>query len=316
MSTLSAVSCTSATACMAVGDACLSLLEPNCSGAHELIAESWNGTGWTIQAMPTPPGPSELRGLSCASPAFCLAVGYYSAGSTPHLALAEVWDGSKWTIQNPAPPVLASKLDGVSCTSSSACVAVGTETIAEGPVGFTLALAGFWDGISWTIKSAPNRTPLDSPNELNAVSCSSTMACTAVGVLNTSLLVETWDGSSWTVQPVANPPGANTAQLSDVSCTSAVACTAVGAGTKVVGFTGFDNALAQVWNGSSWATEAVAHPALQTDSRLTGVSCTAATACTAVGSYSTNTTTSGAGSPQPLVERRAGSVSMAFRERP
>jgi hypothetical protein len=291
---------------MAVGDACLSLLAPNCSGEHELIAESWNGTGWTIQPMPTPPGESELRGLSCASSTFCLAVGDYSAGGTPNIALAEEWDGSSWTIPNPPPPGVASKLDGVSCTSPTACVAVGTETIREGSAGFSLVLAEFWDGTRWAIKSVRNRSPLYAPDELNAVSCSSATACTAVGVLNASIPVETWNGSGWMIQPVANPPGAVSAQLSDVSCTSAAACTAVGVATKVVRLNNVDNALAEVCNGTSWATEAVSNPAVETSTRLTGIACTAATACIAVGTYSTNSgpTATTASSSQPLVERR------------
>jgi len=45
---LAAVSCTSPTSCMAVGEADISA-----SSAEQLI-ERWNGVSWTIQATPTP----------------------------------------------------------------------------------------------------------------------------------------------------------------------------------------------------------------------------------------------------------------------
>jgi hypothetical protein len=43
--------------------------------------------------------------------------------------------------------------------------------------------------------------------------------------------------------------------------------------------------LAEHWNGSRWAIQPTPNPTGQAPSVLSGVSCTAATACTAVGDY-------------------------------
>jgi hypothetical protein len=87
---------------------------------------------------------------------------------------------------------------------------------------------------------------------------------------------------SWAIQATPNPAGATSSVLSGVSCTAATACTAVGyygnsSGTQVT--------LAERWNGSSWAIQPTPNPAGATSSVLSGVTCTAATACTAVGDY-------------------------------
>jgi len=60
--------------------------------------------------------------------------------------------------------------------------------------------------------------------------------------------------------------------------------------------------LAERWNGTAWAIERTPNPAGSTASALNGVSCTSATACTAVGDYYTST------NPLPLVERWNGTA--------
>ena len=74
--------------------------------------------------------------------------------------------------------------------------------------------------------------------------------------------------------------GANDFQA--VSCPAANACEAVGwyENTTFVQF-----AMAGVWNGTAWKLQAVPKPVGGTQPILSGVSCTAATACVAVGSY-------------------------------
>ena len=112
---LSAVSCNSASACLAVG---LSLV----SRARSL-AERWDGRRWSIIPPPRSAEPSlGLRGVSCISRNDCLAV-----GGGP--ALAEWWNGQSWKVQRPPGPVRDPAgrivLVGVSCPSSSICYAVG-----------------------------------------------------------------------------------------------------------------------------------------------------------------------------------------------
>ncbi len=93
-------------------------------------------------------------------------------------------------------------------------------------------------------------------------------------------LAEAWDGTNWKILPTPNPAGATGSQLNGVSCTSPTACTAVGyyfnsAGDAVP--------LAERWDGSSWTIQTTPNNGADPFSGLYGVSCTSATACTAVG---------------------------------
>jgi hypothetical protein len=119
--------------------------------------------------------------------------------------------------------------------------------------------------------------------ELEAVTCLSAKECTAVGGDPRGALAEKWNGKKWVVEPAPPGPGTNHF-LSAVSCTSATACTAVGSYTaksrKEVALT-----LADRWNGKAWTHEPTPNPAGTTLAELLGVSCSSATACTAVGDY-------------------------------
>jgi hypothetical protein len=83
-----------------------------------------------------------------------------------------------------------------------------------------------------------------------------------------------------------------------VSCPTARMCVAVG---KVT-LNAADTMLAERWNGHSWSVTRLAHPPGATNSFLTGVSCTSARSCTAVGSVYVPSTGGG-----PLAERWDGS---------
>lgn len=90
---LGRVSCTSPAACIAVGGGVDQTGE---SGFN--VAEAWNGTSWNLLRTPNPGATSnELRGVSCASPAACMAVGD-SAGFGNEMTLAEAWNGTSWTV--------------------------------------------------------------------------------------------------------------------------------------------------------------------------------------------------------------------------
>jgi hypothetical protein len=277
---LSGVSCTSATACTAVG------LSTNSADLVVTLAERWDGTAWTVQTTPNPPDSSPvLSGVSCTSPTACTAVGEYISGQT-QATLAERWDGTAWTIQ-PTPNPNAGQsnfLSGVSCTSATACTAVGSSS------GRTLAER--WDGTAWTIQPTPN--PTTGVSELSGVSCTSPTACTAVGD-NTSnqtqvTLAERWDGTAWSIQPTPNPTGPQFSALSGVSCTSANACTAAGRGVSCSSGTTCPPAgltkgvtLAELWDGTTWKIQPTPNPTGVPS--LVAVSCSSATACTAVGEY-------------------------------
>ena len=272
---LAAVSCTSPHACMAVGS-------HNNGGGIFPLAETWNGTSWSVHRPPAPADAqsTSLLGVSCVLPSACIAVGDYRSAAGIVKTLAETWDGISWSVQ-PTPNPVGSRysgLAGVSCTSASACTAVGF----AGQFGETLTLAEAWNGTSWSIQPTPN--PI-SPNHaaLNGVSCTAPSACTAVGTADGFVtLAEAWNGTSWSIQPTPNPAGATAGSLFGVSCPSAGACFAVG---NYRTSSGVHSTLAEAWNGSSWSLKPAPVPAGARRSYLNGVSCTSAGACTAVGNY-------------------------------
>jgi hypothetical protein len=141
---------------------------------------------------------------------------------------------------------------------------------------------------SWKLQPPLNPGTND---HLYGVSCSAATACTAVGTYDKTAtiratLVERWNGTSWKGQPSPNPAGATNTEFLGVSCASATACIAVGA---YVSASGNVLALAEGWNGSSWAIQSVPTPTGTTFSLLAGISCTSAIACTAVGDYINST---------------------------
>lgn len=83
------------------------------------------------------------------------------------------------------------------------------------------------------------------------------------------------------IQSTPNPPGTGTTgSLFGVSCTSDTACTAVG------GYRDSSNVartLVERWDGTSWTIQSSPTPSNVGFSSFFEVSCTSATACTAVG---------------------------------
>src|SRR6266487_3892850 len=104
-------------------------------------------------------------------------------------------------------------------------------------------------------------------------------------------------GSGWSITPSPNPR-VPTGQLFRESCTAATSCTAVGTYVKA---SGVGVTLAEHWNGSTWRIQPTPNPRGAAVSSLSGVSCTAPSACTAVGNSVTR-----AGESQPLAERWDG----------
>lgn len=148
-STLNGVSCTLANACTAVG-------YYYASGAALTLAQTWNGTIWTVQPTANPAGSpvSVLTGVWCTAATACTAAGTYESGPSTYLTLAEAWNGSTWPIQATAnPSATGSYLQGVSCLSATACTAVGQYQDSSGTF---LTLAEMWNGTSWTLQTTPN----------------------------------------------------------------------------------------------------------------------------------------------------------------
>jgi hypothetical protein len=282
---LGGVSCPTSTSCTAVG-------APNPGFSETPLVEHWNGTSWAIQTAPSPAssGFAELWTVSCTGVSACTAVGTAGSDSqAPPATLAERWNGTSWAVQTTVNQsgTLPSRLSGVACPSSSTCIGVGEFTHFSGDVTM---LAAMWHNSSWSLQSVPG--PSTTNGTLNGVSCTAASACTAVGGYLNGFgvrvpLAERWNGTSWVVQSAPSPSGAVSASFNGVSCASATSCVAVG--SWIHGSTGHTGRLAERWNGSSWTLQTTPSLAGATFSTLTGVACKSASACTAVGGYSTAT---------------------------
>jgi hypothetical protein len=275
-SRLNGVSCSSETACIAVGGS------PASPGFA--FAARWNGAKWEPLPMSQPAGAtsSTLSGVSCSSASACTAVGSYTNGSGQVLTLAERWDGTAWTMQpTPSPGSYAPQLYGVSCPSATNCTAVGTyQADAGGP---NVSLAESWNGTTWSVVATPNSTAAGSWSQLSDVSCVSTKACVAAGFSTDAsglehALGERWNGTAWSIQSLPAPTGFNQSWLSGVSCVSTSRCTAVGSKAS----SSQTLPLAEHWNGQAWSIESTAGGIA---GELQGVSCSDTTACTAVGMH-------------------------------
>jgi len=262
------LSCASARACTAAG------FGTDTAGESTTLTERWDGTRWRIQPSPVPAGAvsATLTGVSCPTPRTCTAVGEYFSAGQRELALAEQWSGGQWRLQAfPRPPATAhgSQLSGVSCPAAGNCFATGWYFTKSGTAAFTAA----WNGTRWQVQPAPGPA---RAGHLPGISCTSPSACVAVGDHGTVV----WNGTSWRYAAVAAPAGAEALALNGVSCTSASACAAVGSYFSTVGG---PLTLAETWNGTAWRFRPSPNPATQGRNQLNTVSCTAQSACTAVG---------------------------------
>ncbi len=284
---LNSVSCTSSTSCMAVGET-QTFHEPGGYLIPHPLAESWNGTKWSIAATPKLANSgASLNGVSCTSTSNCMAVGNEGFPKNPTLfTLAEQWNGTAWKFVSTPPPLTpgGTALSAVSCSSPGSCMAVGYFGYNNG-TGTSLTLAESWNGTAWQHRGTP--TPGNS-GDLAGVSCA-TAGCTAAGShavpagsLGEATLAEQWGGKDWKVQPTPNPAGAGGAGFDAVSCTSPSACMATGAAVDQTGENQFT--VAESWNGTSWTLLHTPGPG-SFGNELLGVSCAAASACMAVGDF-------------------------------
>jgi hypothetical protein len=271
------VSCASHAFCMAVG---ISNWTP--------IVENWNGTGWSVQALPIqegsyPPAEIAFTGVSCTSPSTCIAVGYeQSSANIPRRPIADTWSNGQWSVSPISMPPGAKEagFEGVSCSSSSECTAVGLSVTSSGADSPFISR---WTAGTWSEQSTPTLSEATNA-DLEGVSCPSSTSCTAVGVKATgsgsqssqSPLIESWNGEQWSLESAA-PTSVPNPALTAVSCTSAAACMAVGN----YGVAGDSTGLAERWDGHEWSVQSTAHGGSQEE--FAGVSCSTSEECTAVG---------------------------------
>ena len=170
---LNAVSCTGATACVAVG-------YDEVSGVTEALALTLSGTTWSSGPDTGRERGSSLSGVSCPSATDCVAVGDVATGSEDSRTLVESWNGTAWSVApSPDPGSRGDLLAGVSCPTATDCVAGGSSTDGSG----NRTMMASWAGTTWS--DTPSPDPGTDVDYVTAVSCVSIDSCRAVGTATT-----------------------------------------------------------------------------------------------------------------------------------
>ena len=241
--TLSAVTCTGAGNCDAVGN--YATAAGNLS-AGLLVATQSGGGSWTSTQLAYPTGsivdPANSTNtplaVSCSSVGNCVSVGEYQDGSTVTQGLIETQSGGgSWVPSEALLPTNAvaggaAILYGVSCPSNGNCVAVG-----EYHTSSTTVQAMVIDEVGGTWSRGTELTTPTSAS-LRAISCTGVGACLAVGYLSDNAnhdqaaYAEESGGAWGSIVPLSSPANVNTnpaAMFVSTGCASDAGCTAVGA---------------------------------------------------------------------------------------
>jgi hypothetical protein len=270
--TLLAVSCTSPTNCVAVGQS---------YADFKPLALHYDGTSWQSKpAQSLSGGDTSANGVMCVTSTNCTMVGDGWAGADT--TMMQRWNGLVWSFVPPAAPGSQSSLSGISCKTTTYCMAVGQYVTYTGttPTGLLV------NGSSTMVKPAKLPSGV-SWAEFNDVSCPAVNVCIAVGTaLDAGLfqpLIERWNGSAWSI--LASPrPGSRSNYLFGVSCISGTDCTAVGTTEAFVPGTGYvAKPLIVRFDGATWKLVNTTLPPGQHEQVLMNVSCVTASMCKAVG---------------------------------
>jgi hypothetical protein len=268
---LDAVTCPSASNCLAVGAAF-----DGPTGNDQAVAELWNGSAWSIVNTPSNPIQGQfLSDVTCVSNSDCWAVG--TGGGQFAQTLVLHWSGSAWSVV--ATPNISpsqdSSLRGVACVGTADCWAVGFADDGKG--GPEHNFAEHWNGSGWSIVGTPNTSPSEN-NALFDVACTSGSDCWAVGGAVISTLAEHWNGTNWSI--VGTPNFGRTQrfnELQNVTCVTTSDCWSVG--TRFAH--GGQRTLAEHWNGTAWALVTTINRGGEI--ALNGISCASSPDCWAVG---------------------------------
>jgi hypothetical protein len=161
-------SCGAPTVCTVVG------WYPDTGGGQHGLIDTLSGSSWSTQAAPVPanaaPGSvsTQLQTVSCPTPAFCTAVGYYQTAGPVTTGLVDTLVGGSWRAMTAPVPSNAtattnylSNAKYVDCYSPVACNVVGGYTDAasnnQGFLATFTGLQGYWlDASDGGIFAYPN----------------------------------------------------------------------------------------------------------------------------------------------------------------
>lgn len=304
---LTAVACTSKTACLAIGRA----------GPPGALLERYDGSHWTASTIPDSSSDT-YRAIACAASDRCVVVGQSTSTDIP---AAATLNGTRWTRVSLPGAKVGEYLSGVSCPTTTTCMAVGGSTayqlsgdkwkrstirggtanqVACARVGRCVAV-GSTEAESypvWAFASDTWKRTLITPEagtfgDLGAVSCPTVTRCVAVGTASVDCgpcgetygVAVSLTGGKWTLTDVADGGAAG------VACTSPTACTVVGYATYAITEPGQEYpdiyplaAVAQL-SGTTWSAPTIPAVPGPGDAGFSGVSCVSAASCVAVGNY-------------------------------
>ncbi len=225
---LNEVSCSSAGSCLAVGESWT-------GSANSPLAESWNGSTWSIIANPTTPDNGFLA-VSCPVAGECWTV--MNNGVTNQDNAVEEWNGSTWTSAGSVTIGGAAVLilNDLKCGSASTCVLVGYQNPGDLERAVSVELTGAAVPAT-AVLSAPTVLPnadVNQWNDLFSVACVAADDCWAAGGTverggpTEQSLAAHWNGTAWTTGPSQSVASS---ELAGVACPAAGQC--VLAGTSI-----------------------------------------------------------------------------------
>jgi hypothetical protein len=185
----------------------------------------------------------DLNSLDCPSTKTCVAAGSLTPSGSDSFVTRSVFlvlDGLKVESAYVGPGGKHSQASSVSCSSVSSCVAIGTENAHEGV--WTLS------GGKWTYRS------LSTANSLEAISCTTSRFCMAVGQANSgSATAWRYDGRHW------NPMSLGVrGSASLLRCVSASFCVTSGtSGPYSASLTAPITPWVSTFDGTAWRTVSV-----------------------------------------------------------
>jgi hypothetical protein len=255
---------------------------------HPLI-EHWNGSRWSTQAIASPPRGTRLNDVSCPTATACTAVG--SAGGDNSRLLAADLSGGTWTTSTVASPAQAIphtiSFSDVACSAPRVCSAIMFFLNQGEELAWWTASRGATGG--FLIPKPIRDLASDIPFGLD---CHGS-GCTLVGARDatdgkgddegtgTAFALRNQGGGAFTAQAVPEPPGTEGGELNHVSCAGAGFCAAStsGAGSFFSVPDKDPSVAVRTSPHGAWR-----YPANVSHGFLSGLSCTSASFCLALGS--------------------------------